>query len=58
MYVNVVYNSLPTTEKHIEEIKEQQKEDRQLIAYCKHGCPAKYETTTHLLMSLQWLMVF
>ena len=45
-YIDAVYSSLPATEKRIEEIKEQQQEDevcRQLIAYCKHGWPAKEE---------------
>ena len=46
VHVDAVYNSLPATEKRIQEIKDQQRKDeicRQLIVYCKHGWPDKEE---------------
>ena len=43
-YIDVVYNSLPATERRIQEIEKQQRQDevcKQLIAYCKNGWPDK-----------------
>ena len=43
-YIDVVYNSLPATERRIREIEKQQRQDevcKQLIAYCKNGWPDK-----------------